>query len=227
MPRIARVIIPGIPHHVTQRGNRRQPTFYSDSDYQSYLNLLEAAAKVFNFEIWSYCLMPNHVHLLAVPQNEQSLREGIGQTHNSYTRMVNREQGWTGCLWQGRFFSCPVDPLRAALVARYIELNPVRAGLCKRPREYRWSSADAACGFSISSQNAFAPLTSPMGSWEEFLCSDLEDKSLDSVDLRRCSQSGRPYGSSQFMKEMENAAGRLLAPMRRGPKTNSNWIVPK
>lgn len=227
MSRIARVIIPGIPHHVTQRGNRRQRTFFSDANYESYLNLLAATAKAFNFDIWSYCLMPNHVHLLAVPQREGSLREGIGQTHNSYTRMVNRENGWTGCLWQGRFFSCPIDPIRAAIVARYIELNPVRAGLCKHPREYRWSSANAACSSNNSSQNAFSPLVSPIGSWEEFLCHDLKDNNIDPIDLWRCSQSGRPFGSEHFVKDMESTTGRLLAPMRRGPKTESSGRVHK
>lgn len=203
---------------MTQRGNRRQRTFFCDADYKAYLSFLEAAAKAFQFEIWSYCLMPNHIHLLAVPANEISLRDGIGQTHNTYTRMVNRANKWQGCLWQGRFYSCPVDPNRAALVARYIELNPVRAGLCNHPREYRWSSADAACGPGNSPKNSFAPIISPEGSWEEFLCSDLYDNLIDYKELRATSNSGRPFGSETFVKNLEERSGRVLTPMRRGPK---------
>lgn len=218
MSRIARVIISGIPHHVTQRGNRRQHTFFADSDYEAYLKLLGASAKTFDFDIWSYCLMPNHVHLLVVPQNENSLREGIGQTHKTYTRMVNLSQGWKGCLWQGRFFSCPIDPVRAALVASYIELNPVRANLCQHPRQYRWSSADAACA-NHSPRNAFAPLVAPLGTWEEFLCSGIHTSGSDYSELRQRSQSGRPFGNDLFVKKLEAEACRLLSPMRRGPKT--------
>src|SRR4051812_14741131 len=106
MSRIARIIVPGIPHHVTQRGNRRQRTFFCDTDYEAYLNLLAAHAKTFSFEVWSYCLMPNHVHLLVVPQTEDGLRDGIAHTHLAYTRRVNQKQGWQGHLWQGRFYSC-------------------------------------------------------------------------------------------------------------------------
>jgi putative transposase len=209
MPRIARITIPGFPHHVTQRGNRRQRTFFSEDDFQRYLDFLGASAKAFDFDVLSYCLMPNHVHLLAVPLTEYSLRDGISQIHQSYTRLINRTQKWSGHLWQGRFFSCPVDPERAAHVARYIELNPVRAGLCVHPCDYKWSSAKASC---VSPR--FAP---PFGSWEEFLLNAPSNDALDK-SVRRCSTSGRPLGSQAFIAKLESLTGRRLATVPAGRK---------
>ena len=102
MARIARVIAPRIPHHITQRGNRRQKTFFLDDDYRMYLNLMADWCKRHKVEVWAYCLMPNHVHLLAVPESEDGLRRAIGEAHRRYTRHVNFREGWKGHLWQGR-----------------------------------------------------------------------------------------------------------------------------
>ncbi len=109
MPRIARIIAPGIPHHVTQRGNRRMETFFCDEDYQAYLTLMAEWCRKFNVSIWCYCLMPNHIHLIAVPEKEEGLRMAIGEAHRRYSVMINRRQKWTGHLWQGRFSSFPMD----------------------------------------------------------------------------------------------------------------------
>lgn len=110
MGRIPRIILPGEAHHVTQRGNRRQNVFFCKDDYQSYLKLLSAHAKAFNLSVWSYCLMPNHIHLLIVPESEESFRDGMSTLHQSYSAALNKVRGWKGRLWQGRFFSCPVEP---------------------------------------------------------------------------------------------------------------------
>ena len=136
MARLARVVAPGYPHHITQRGNRRQQTFFSDEDYQTYIDLMAEWCAHFNVEIWSYCLMPNHTHLIAVPATSQGLASAIGEAHRRYARMVNFREGWRGYFWQGRFASFILDEHHLLAAARYIEQNPVRAGLVKRAEEY-------------------------------------------------------------------------------------------
>ena len=138
---MARVVVPGIPHHVTQRGNRRQDTFFRDADYREYLYHMAEWCNRCGVEVWAYCLMRNHVHLIVVPESEDGLRRAIGEAHRRYTRYVNFREGWKGHLWQGRFASFPMDEEWLIAAARYVELNPVRAGLVRRAGEYRWSSA--------------------------------------------------------------------------------------
>lgn len=143
MARIARVIAPGYPHHVTQRGNRRQETFFCEEDYEVYLSLMAEWCRKCRVDIWSWCLMPNHVHLIAVPQSEEGLARAIGEAHRRYTRRINFRERWRGHLWQERFASFPMDETYLLAAARYVEMNPVHAGLVKRPEDYRWSSARA------------------------------------------------------------------------------------
>ena len=212
MARLPRIIVPAVPHHVTQRGNRRQLTFFEEVDYRVYLKLLRSNASVFDFRILSYCLMPNHIHLLVVPTSISSLRDGISQLHQSYTRYINTKKNWTGHLWQGRFFSCPVGPDSDARVARYIELNPVRAGICVHPKDYLWSSALASCCDSLTTE-----IHSPQGTWEEFLMSEMSLPE-DLKSLRQSVRTGKPFGSDLFISEMEKVAGRSLHSKKRGPK---------
>jgi putative transposase len=133
MARLARVVAPGLPHHVTQRGNRRQKTFFSPADYRLYRSLMAEWCGREGVEIWAYCLMPNHVHLIAVPEREDALQRAIGEAHRRYSRAVNLREGWRGHLWQGRFASFPMDQDHLLAAARYVELNPVRAGIRRRP----------------------------------------------------------------------------------------------
>ena len=133
MARLARVIAPGMPHHVTQRGNRRQQTFFGKEDYQHYLELISRFCRAEQVAIWAYRLMPNHVHLIVVPQSAESLRRAIGEAHRRYTRRINFREGWRGHLWQGRFASFVMDEDHLLTAARYVELNPVRAGLVQAP----------------------------------------------------------------------------------------------
>ena len=141
MARFARIVIPGIPHHVTQRGNRRQEVFFSAVDYRRYLELLTDHAREAGTEIWAYCLMPNHAHLMLVPGDEDGLHRALQEAHRRYTRFVNLQHDWTGHLWQGRYASCPMDEAHTLMAARYVELNPVRAGLVERAEAWAWSSA--------------------------------------------------------------------------------------
>src|SRR5437879_358139 len=143
MARLARVVAVNMPHHVTQRGNRRQQVFFCDEDYAAYRVLLAEGCRNAGVKVWAYCLMPNHVHLVLVPQAEDGLRAAIAEAHRRYSRHVNFREGWRGYLWQGRFASFPMDEAYLLACARYVELNPVRAQLARRARDWRWSSARA------------------------------------------------------------------------------------
>ncbi len=141
MPRIARLVIPHAPHHVIQRGNRRQRTFFSDQDYEKYIDLMAEWTARYDVRVWAYCLMTNHVHLIAVPKTADSLRFAVGEANERYTRHINFREGWIGQLWQGRFASYVMDERHLLSAARYIELNPVAAGMVRKPEDYPWSSA--------------------------------------------------------------------------------------
>lgn len=143
MARTARVVAEGMPHHITQRGNRRQQTFFSDDDYKAYIDLMAQWCGQYAVEIWAYCLMPNHIHLIAVPQKAENLRLAIGEAHRRYTRRINFDKGWRGHLWQERFSSFIMDEQYLLACVRYIENNPVRAKLVKSPELWPWSSASA------------------------------------------------------------------------------------
>jgi putative transposase len=143
MARLARLVIPGLPHHVTQRGNRRQPIFFADADHEAYRDLVAAACAERGVGCLAWCLMPNHLHLILTPPDEDGLRGALAEAHRRYTRRVNLAQGWTGYLFQGRFASYPMDAAHLMAAVRYVELNPVRAGLVGRAEDWRWSSARA------------------------------------------------------------------------------------
>ena len=167
MARLARIVVPGVPHHVTQRGNRRQPTFFEEGDYQEYLVFMGEWCRRKGVSVWAYCLMPNHVHLIVVPETEDSLNRAIGEAHRRYTRYINFRKGWSGCLWQGRFASYPMDEPHLLMAARYVELNPVCAGLAVRPEEYPWSSARAHFSGENDQLVVTSPLLERVSDWEE------------------------------------------------------------
>jgi putative transposase len=140
MPRQARTVVPGLPHHIVQRGNRRQRTFFSPADYLAYLRIAAEAFSAARVDVWAYCLMPNHVHLIAAPADVQGLAVAMGRTHQAYTRRVNHREEWSGLLWEGRFKSFPMDERYALACARYVAQNPVRAGLVAQATDWPWSS---------------------------------------------------------------------------------------
>ncbi len=217
MARMARVIVPGIPHHITQRGNRRLKTFFCAEDYQTYINLMSRWCLKCKVDIWAYCLMPNHTHLIAVPSSEEGLRRAIGEAHRRYTRMVNFREGWRGHLWQGRFFSFPMDNRHLYFSARYVELNPVRSGLIKKPGSYPWSSARAHIfGFDDGLVKA-RPLLDFFGNWEKLLARPLKEKSIEKIRLHE--RTGRPLGTKKFARTLENLLHRVLTPRKPGPKS--------
>lgn len=208
MARMARVVIPRLPHHVTQRGNRRQEVFFSEGDYRHYLDLLSQHAGAAGTEIWAYCLMPNHVHLMLVPSDEDGLHNALQETHRRYTRHINSLKGWKGNLWQGRFASCPMDERHMLAAARYVELNPVRARLCRRVRDWPWSSARAHLAGEDDGVVRVAPLLAAVPDWAAFLAQGLADE--EAAALRGGERTGRPLGSENFLKGLEARTGRRL-----------------
>lgn len=215
MARIARAVAPGIPHHVTQRGNRRQETFFCAEDYQAYRALLSEWCAHWKVEVWAYCLMPNHVHVIAVPSSEDALRRAIGEAHRRYTRRVNFREGWRGHLWQGRFGSCPLDEPYVRAAARYIEQNPVRAGLAANPWDYPWSSATAHMA-GIDDGLVTVPLLALVGEWRAFLAMGVTEDEVKA--LHRHERSGRPVGREPFIATVEQTLGRTLRRGKPGPK---------
>jgi putative transposase len=216
MARLARLVLPGIPYHVTQRGNRRQQTFFEDGDYALYRDLLAEAARRAGTSVWSYCLMPNHVHLIVVPSDEDGLRRTFADAHRRYTSFINARERWTGHLWQGRFGAVAMDEAHLAAAARYVALNPVRARLVDRAQDWPWSSARAHLAECDDRLVEVAPLLERVGDFALFLGS-AEDQQATRA-LRIAETTGRPVGSAEWVGKLEASSGRSLAPKKRGPR---------
>jgi putative transposase len=215
MARIARVVVPGVPHHIVQRGVRKMDVFFCDADRAEYLKQLSEQGQRFGVQYIAWCLMASHVHLVAVPEEEKSLALGVGEAHRRYTRYVNFREGWRGYLFQGRFHSFPLGGSYLLAAVRYVLRNPVRAGLVERPWDYRWSSARWFVG-----ERRDDPLAAPsavladIADRRSFLLQD--DDSL--TEFRKHARTGRPLGSESFLMQLEQSTGRALRPKRPGPQ---------
>ena len=220
MARLARAVAPGFAHHVTQRGNRRQRTFFDTSDYTTYLSLMAEWCARCQVQILAWCLMPNHVHLVAVPESAAGLRRAIGEAHRRYTCEVNRREGWTGHLWQGRFASFVMEERYTLAAARYVELNPVRAGLVERPGDYPWSSARGHLDGRNDALAEVAPLLSLVPDWAGFLGGEPPQETF--AEFRKHESTGRPLGSDAFVERLESELGRKLQPGRPGPRSSGS-----
>jgi putative transposase len=216
MARLPRVVIPGIPHHVTQRGNRRERTFFEDGDYELYLDLLSDAAREARCEIWAYCLMPNHVHIIITPSDEDGLRKTFRTVHRHYTGYINARMRTTGHLWQGRFGSVAMDEAHLVSALRYVSLNPVRARLVARAEAWRWSSVRAHLAGKDDGVVQVAPGLAHTGDFKVFLGEDF-DEAFTYAALRKAEAVGRPVGSKDWITDMEARTGKTLAPAKRGP----------
>ncbi len=216
MARLARVVVPGLPHHVTQRGNRRQRTFFGEDDYRAYKALLAAHCAKAGVALWAYCLMPNHVHLIAVPEAADSLRRAFAETHRRYTRRVNLREDWRGYLWQGRFASFPLDEAHLHAAVRYVELNPARAGLAETAEAWPWSSAAAHLAGADDDLVSVAPLLERVPDWRAYLAAGLATSERET--LRRHERTGRPLGSEAFVAELEGRLHRPLQKRKPGPR---------
>ncbi len=220
MARLARVVAPGYPHHLTQRGNRRQQVFFGDDDYAAYRSLMAEWLGRSGCVVWAYCLMPNHVHLVVVPGSAEGLRAGVGEAHRRYTRRVNFRENWRGHLWQGRFSSYVMDERHLLAAVRYIELNPVRAGLVARPEDWRWSSVHGHLAGEDDELLSAGPMLDLVGKfttdWRGYLGQDTPGETL--ARLRQHERTGRPAGSPEFVGRLERLLGRPLRRRKPGPK---------
>ena len=217
MPRAARIVIPGCPHHVTQRGNNKQEVFLVDSDRQVYLDFLLDASARYDLRIDGYCLMTNHVHLVATPCYEASLADTMKRTNQLYSQYINRMHSRSGHLWQDRFFSCTLDQDHFQRALVYVERNPVRARLVRKAWRWQWSSASAHCGMDKESDLI------DISSWKKDIRFALWKKLLERPDdeklvskLRLATSRNRPLGSDSFIAKLETKLGCRLRPLPRG-----------
>jgi putative transposase len=215
VPKFPRVVVPGYPHHITQRGVRRQRTFFGDADYRRYIELICENRPKAKASIWAYCLMPNHVHMIVVPQNDQSLARLFGVAHQRYAQYVNAIHNWRGHLWQERFYSVVMDESHTLAAIRYVEQNPVRAGLCASADDWQWSSARAHLG-DVSDQMIDASFVQELvEDWSSFLAERESDAFIETI--RTQTSSGRPSGNDRFINMLERRTGRRIRKLNSGP----------
>jgi len=235
MPRFARVVAAGLPHHITQRGNERRRVFLSPLDYRLYIKLLNDRIEKCHLRLLGYCLMPNHVHFIAIPEETNSLAEAFGRVHCDYARYLHMQRDQTGHLWQNRFYSCVLDEAHCWQALAYVERNPVRAGLCENAAIYEWSSAAAHCGGSrgalpLDVSEWRARYTERM--WREALTTSLNEAALIER-LRSATRTGRPLGGDGFVSELGRRLGRDLVkkksgrPARKNQETGSLSLSPE
>jgi len=216
MARIARVVVPEVPHHVVQRGNRRQDVFFKQEDRDEYFKILKKQCLKHGLKIWAYCLMRNHVHLIVVPQNVDSFGKGIGEAHKEYTRMINFREGWRGYLWEGRFKSHPLDEKYLYAAVRYVERNPVRAKIVERAEDYEWSSARAHVEKGPDEVLSSFYLLEEINDWSKYLATS---NNYEEGLVRQHSQSGLPLGDEGFVLGLEKMLGRRLQRMKPGKQS--------
>ncbi|MFH1640971.1 MAG: transposase [Candidatus Omnitrophota bacterium] len=195
---MARIVVPDMPHHIVQRGNRRQDVFFKDEDRHAYLRLLSEKIQKYGVKLWAYCLMSNHIHLIAVPTKKESLAKAIGETHKKYTRMINFREGWRGYLWEGRFKSFLLDEKYVYAAIRYVERNPVRIKIVKRAEDYPWSSAIAHVKRVNGAVLSDFYLLDEIIDWSDYLRA--EDKEEVLRIFRRHGSVGKPIGDPKFIK---------------------------
>ena len=217
MPRLSRIVIPGAPHHVVQRGNNRQDVFFVEEDYEAYLSELRRQAEAYGLGIYGYCLMTNHIHLIVRPDREDSLAKAVGRTHFRYSQYINRMHGRSGHLWQGRFHSCALDEEHFWAALRYVERNPVRAGLVKWAWKYDRSSALAHV--SGDDEPGLLDMAWWAGSttgqaWRGELRRRL--KKEQATRLRTTTQRGWPLAGDAAAAKFEKLLGRRVRPLPLG-----------
>ena len=216
MSRLARVVVPGHPHHITQRGNGRSRTFFSDADYALYRDLLAEHCRAADVDVWAWCLMPNHVHLILVPHEKDGLRRALAAVHRRYAGIIHARRQRSGHFWQGRFGAVVMDEAHLAAAMRYVSLNPVRARLVKRARDWRWSSTRAHLTSKSDGLTALAPIRARFPRFADLLDAEPD---IDLFDRLRAAETiGRPLGDDDFLCRIERDTKRHLRPGKRGPK---------
>lgn len=211
MPRLARNVFDDVHHHITQRGNRQEDVFFTDEDRERYLIWLDEYCKKWSVELMSYCLMSNHIHLVLRPSTETGLQNVLKPLHMRYAQRINKRYGWQGHLWQGRFFSSAMDDAYTWAAIRYVERNPVVAGIVQQAEDYRWSSAAARCGLvenKLLVSNYRLKIGVKPTEWSAWL-SQVENPEKISL-LEKHVEKGLPCGGERFIKKLEKRVGKSL-----------------
>jgi len=216
MARLARLVIPGLPHHVTQRGNGRAQTFFEEADYALYRELLAQACQDAGVEVWAWVLMPNHVHLVLAPSDEDGLRRALAPVHRRYAGHVHARQRRTGHFWQGRFGAVVMDEAHLCAALAYIVQNPVRARLVGRATDWPWSSVHAHLSGQPDGLTTLEPVGGRYPRFSDLIETDPDAPAFDR--LRRAETIGRPLGDDAFITPLEAQTQRRLRPAKRGPK---------
>ncbi len=198
------------------RGNGRARTFFDEADYRCYRDLLAESCRVADVAVWSWCLMPNHVHLILVPGDEDGLRRALVPVHRRYAGLVHARRKRTGHFWQGRFGAVAMDEDHLAAALRYVALNPVRARLVEQARDWKWASTRALLAGKEDGLTAIEPIKARFPRFADLLALGPDQAAFDR--LRRAESVGRPLGDAGFLKRIERTTGRKLSPERRGPK---------
>jgi putative transposase len=219
--RRGRVTVPGVPHHVTQRGNRRSNVFPDAEDRHLYLELLREYSMRHRLRLWTYNLMTNHTHLIVMPESPSAISDTLRDAHSAYASMFNRKDGYCGHLWQGRFYSCLLDGEHLEHAVRYVECNPVRAGIVRRAEDYPWSSAGPhVMGVEDRYLDLGLPLIGVIKNWSAWLAGDPDEETIQAI--REATATGRACGSEEFIRRMETYSERSLRPRKRGRKASVN-----
>ncbi|WP_158818019.1 transposase [Methylocapsa sp. S129] len=223
MTRIARIVVPGLPHHVTQRGNRREKIFFEADDYALYRDWLAESCRRFGVSCCAYCLMPNHAHLILTPQDASGLALALSRAHRLYAGYVNARARQTGHLFQGRFGSLAMDEDHLMAAARYVALNPVRARLAARAQDWPHSSVRAHLQGRNDSLVEVGPLLARAPRFADLLDGEADDDSF--IPLRRGELIGRPLGAPAFLDAISRQLGRSVTPGKRGPKPKGHVVA--
>lgn len=217
MARFARVVAVDIAHHVTQRGNAKRFILDSEADRAVYLGLLKEKLEQHRVSLIGYCLMSNHVHLVMMPRDAGGMATALKLTHGRYAAYWNAKHGSSGHVWQGRYYSCPLDRQHLWEALRYAELNPVRAGLVAEAELWPWSSAAVHCGATAGDGLlTMEPWRDrwEVSSWKQYLSAGETESEI--ISVRQCTHTGRPLGSEEFIRDLEEAERRPLAPRKGG-----------
>ncbi len=213
MARLARIVAPGLPHHVTARGNRREPIFFEDGDQDVYRDLLGEQMVKASVEVWSYCLMPNHVHLILCPSTEDGMAKAIGAAHRRWANFINARGRWLGHLFDGRFASVVMDETHLTSAVRYVALNPVRARLVAKAEDWPWSSVRAHLAGRDDGLVIVKPVLDRMTPFKAFI--EAAGDGAEFAALRAAELTGRALGTAEFVSDLERRLGRAIA--RRAP----------
>ncbi|MBS1258157.1 MAG: hypothetical protein MAG551_01210 [Candidatus Scalindua arabica] len=217
MSRTARIVVPDLPYHITQRGNYQQEIFQDNEDRLNYLSWINEYSKKYKLSIFAYCLMDNHVHFIVIPQKEDSLAKVFSISHMRYSQYFNKKKNASGHLWQGRFYSCVLDEGYLLTALRYVERNPVRAGIVRKPWRWKWSSAREHVGRRngiIDLEKITALIDTTAEEWKEYI--DLDENEEEVEDIRKHTLLGRPLGTKDFISKLAKRIGMVLSVLPRG-----------